>query len=146
MFVFLFAPIGLPGIGASKAISGVSGIIGVLVKHLDYFLTFLVIFLLIGLVTKVYKNWYKNRLKKINILLYKLYSEILLSNKYEKETIDLILIGTKKWFFVYKVGKIGTQEIVDALNSIKSGKLNVDIALLLVTNWINMLNHLIANL
>ena len=49
------------------------------------------------------------------------------------------------WFFIRKVGKHNQERMVDALNFIKSGKLDLDSSLKLVTNWVKMLNYLITN-
>ncbi len=153
-YLFLFAPIGLPGLGTTKAISGISGVLQVLVHHLDYFLTFVSIIIIITAIHKIYKIWVKRYFKKIEILFYRLYSEILLldsvkSSKIdfsEKESIDLILSKINRRFFVRRVGKINKERLEDGLKFIKSGKLDTKTSLLFVQNWIKMLNYLIVNL
>ena len=153
-YLFLFAPIGLPGFGTTKAISGISGVLQVLVHHLDYFLTFVSLIIIIVSVHKFYKIWVKRYFKKIEILFYRLYSEILLLdniksskiNFSEKESIDLILSKINKRFFVRKVGRMNKERLEDGLNFIKNEQLDTKNSLLFVQNWIKMLNYLIVNL
>lgn len=152
-FVYLISPIALPPMGVSKKIGGIADILAILVHHLDYFLTIIGLIVLMSFFYKIYKNLYKSYLKKIEILLYRLYSEILLMDKVknrtisasEKESIDLILHRINKWLFIRKVGKHNQERMVDALNFIKAGKLDPESSLKLVTNWVKMVNYLITN-
>ncbi len=155
MFLFLFAPIALPPIGAGKGLSGIAKAISLLVKHLDYFLSFVAVILVLILFYKVYKVWHKKMLQKINIILYKLYSEVLLADRVkgnakvssnEIDTIDLILEKIKKKFFIKKIGKQAQEEFVLGLELIKSENIDSDSSLILVSNWIKMLNYLILDL
>lgn len=153
--LFLFAPIGLPGIGVGKKIGGITNVLSILVHHLDYFLSFVAIVLLIYIVLKFIKYIYKIKLRKIEILFYRLYSEILLLDKVkksakikfsEKESIDLILKKINTWFFIRKVGKRNKDRLVDGLGYIKNDKLDTESSLILVNNWVRMLSWLINNL
>ncbi|MBD3273530.1 hypothetical protein GF385_04250 [Candidatus Dependentiae bacterium] len=153
--LFLIAPIGLPPIGAGKKISGITNVLSILVHHLDYFLSFVALLLLIFLFTRIYKYIFKIKLKKIEILLYRLYSEILLLDKVknsakigfsEKESIELLLKKINSWFFIKKVGKRNQERIVDALKFIKADKLDTQSSLMLVENWVKMSSWLISNL
>ncbi len=153
--LFLFAPVGLPGMGVGKKIGGITNVLSLLVKHLDYFLSFVVIVLFIYIILKFIKYIYKIKLRKIEILFYRLYSEILLLDKAkksakikfsEKESIDLILKKINTWFFVRKVGKRNKDRLVDGLGYIKNDKLDTESSLILVNNWVRMLSWLINNL
>ncbi|MFH1462025.1 MAG: hypothetical protein ABIF12_03705 [bacterium] len=156
--LFLISPIGLPGlgmIGAGKKISGITDVLSILVQHLDYFLSFIVILLLIFTGTRIYKYIYKIKLRKIDILFYRLYSEVLLLDKIknsakigysEHESIDLILKRINSWWFKRKVGRRNQERIVDALNFIKKGGLDADSSLKLIANWVKMMSWLISNL
>lgn len=156
--LFLIAPFGLPGIGShavAKRIGGIKDIFGILAVHLDYFLLFLVILIFLFIIFKMYKYIYKYKLKKIEILVYRLYSEIVLSDKMEKsvkigksekKTIELILYRLDSWWIKKKIGKKNRNQIVDALKAIRTDKLDLQSSLILVANWQKMLGWLISNL
>lgn len=153
--LYLFSPIGLPSFGSASAGKKISGIMAIFVKHLDYFLSFIAIVILLYLCIRIVKYFYKIKLRKIEILFYRLYSEILLLDKIkdnkkigfsETESIDLLLKRIGSWFFIRKVGKTNKERIVDGLNYIKKGKLDTRSSLDLVDNWVKMSSWMISNL
>ena len=156
--LFLISPIGLPGLGMAgvgKKVAGITGVLGILLKHVDYFLIFVVLLLFCHLSLKIYKVIYRIKLRKIEVLFYRLYSEILLLDKVknsvkigfsEQESIDLVLKRINTKLFIWKVGKRNKERMVDGLNFIKSGELGLDSSLMLVSNWVKMLSWLINNL
>jgi hypothetical protein len=156
--LFLIAPFGLPGIGSgavAKRIGGIKDIFGVVALHLDYFLLFLVALIFLFIIFRIYRYVYKFKLRKIEILIYRLYSEILLLDKMkksakigksEKETVSLVLDRLDSWWIKKILGKHNRDRVVDALVAIKTEKLDLQSSLMLVANWQKMLGWLISNL
>lgn len=154
---FLAAPSGT----SLKALKGAA-------KHtlwnIDFFLLFAQVFLVfvlifgsIFLVIRIRRIFIERQLKQLLIFLYRLHDELLLDRYIEsvkasdrrveielskEESIKFIQNIIKKKFFGKCVGEHEVARIMDGLKLIKDDKVDMDVQLLLVNNWIELIKIL----
>jgi hypothetical protein len=132
--------------------------------NIDFFLLFAQIFLLFVLifgsaflVVRIKRIFVERQLKQLLIFLYRLHDELLLYRYIEsvkaadrrveielskEESIKFIQNIIKKNFFGKNVGDHEVKRIMDGLKLIKDNKIDIDVQLLLVNNWIGLIKIL----
>lgn len=160
MVNFLFA---LPFFGAFGEIKSLSSAVkqamhslGFLAIILELALFCALIGILINMSIKLYRSWLAGQLRELLILLHRLQTELLLYRYNEgvtaekkleielsrEESVGFVQTFIKKRFFVKKVGEHEVKRIQDGLNLIKEDKIDTDVQLLLVNNWIELVKSL----
>lgn len=161
MNVVFMAPLGILtgglGIGGAKKLSEIKDLarhFGIFLALLEYFLLILIVCLLVISLMKIYFVWNKYRFKKILILFYRLYTELLLfktigkisaeGNKLKielskEESIGYLQKLIRKRFFIKKLGRHNYQRILDGLKLIEKNKIDFEMQISLVNNWINLI-------
>jgi hypothetical protein len=150
-------PVPIPGVGAAGAASKVKKLI---FRYYEYFLVYFKIFwiiagilILIFIGIKIYKSYYKAKFKELNMLLYRLYTELMLFKNIDQLDVstkqELIkskkesLISIKKLLNnktrIKKIGKHNYTRILDGLKLIEKDLISVQDQKKLVQHWINLI-------
>jgi hypothetical protein len=161
MINFLYA---LPFFGAfGGEVKSLSAAVKQAMQNLGFFIIIFelalfcaAVVILINFSIKIYRAWLEKQLRKLLIFLYRLQAELLLykyndgvkaDKKLEielsrEESAGFVQDFIQRKFFIKKAGEHEIKRIQDGLNLIKAGKIDIDIQLLLVNNWIELVKSL----
>jgi hypothetical protein len=161
MISFVFGFFSLPFFGGdvkslSGAVKGAMQNLGFFILIFELALFCAAIVILINFSIKIYRAWLANQLRKLLVFLYRLQTELLLYRYNEgvkadkrleielsrEESVGFVQDFVKRRFFAKKVGEHEVKRIQDGLNLIKENKLDIDVQLLLVNNWIDLVKSL----
>ncbi len=164
-FLYFF-PVPIPGLLGGKGLKGLKGLGGTAEQALvslnfflsffQFFLIFTTIVILFFLTLKIYKLYFECKFKRLLTLLYRLDTELLLfkfvgkveaKKKLEidlsrEESVGSLEDGVKKKFFRKRVGNHNYARILDGLDMIKEDKIDIDVQIALVNNWIRLVKSM----
>ena len=141
-----------------EAAKGIWEDINLLVFASKYFLLFLSIGLIIFIGIKLFdKFYYRDRFRKVLILLHRLYTELFLLRNISKikdtkkvnielsykESISELLKLVQGKFFIKKVGEHNSKRMIDGLEMIKDQGADIGVEIALVENWIKLIQSLL---
>jgi hypothetical protein len=161
-------PIPIPGVGGGggkalgavgEAAKGIWEDINLLVFASKYFLLFISVGLIIFIGIKLFdKFYYRDRFRKILILLHRLYTELFLLKNISriketkkldvelsyKESISELSKLIRGKFFIKKAGEHNSKRIIDGLKMIKDQGADIEVEIALVENWIELVQSLLC--
>ena len=142
-----------------EATKGIVQDINVLVFMSKYFLLFVLVGLIIFIGIKLFdKFYYRDRFKKVLILLHRLYTELFLLKNISKiketkkldvelsykESVSKLLKLVQSKFFIKKAGEHNSKRMMDGLEMIKDQGADIEVEIALVENWIKLVQSLLC--
>ena len=159
-------PIPIPGLGPGKSIGqlgeaakGILEDVNILIFASKYFLLFVSVILIVFVSVKLFdKFYYRDRFKKILILLHRLYTELFLLKNISKlkeakkldvelsykESVSELTKLVQAKFFIRKAGEHSSKRFIDGLKMIKNQGADIEVEIALVENWIKLMQSLLC--